>query len=457
MKNLVYTFFAIILSISIGNAQPWNYDFGTGTGVYNTNNSTSTTFLPAPPSGGGTAFIRRSNNQGGSFNLENPGLASLGSGTELRIEASTGGSVNKFSINGFSSPSSAFTLKFNMLLGSNIGGEISTPGMTTYWSFFAGNGSTYSDGNTFSGTQIFSGLRFEFGASGAITTLNRNGSTWNATGITGTPFSQGTSYQVEIFGNNSASTIAYNYNGASNSVSSNTYDLWVGGILVGDNLAKAQLAANATINSFMFYGEGSSGNEANIFLDDIIYTNSIAAESLPLNWLTFTGNKLAGGDLLLEWTTANEVDVHHFEIENSADGNIFNQIGKVPAKNQSYNGYSYTVKPGLGTAFGPYYRLKEVDNNGTVNYSQTLAMKGNTGVLISVYPNPVSTSLYVRQLPDVNSSAFTILNVSGQVIQHGQIEISREREGSIDIQQLTPGTYFLQIEGSEAPVQFIKN
>mgnify|MGYP007112884809 CR=1 FL=1 len=102
----------------------WSYNFGTGTGNYATPaNSSSTTFLPAPSTNGGTARIYLGNG-GGAFNLNNQGLTNLGTDTELKITAST--SENS----GHSLESGVY--KFAVQLEDNEGnktnwGEISQP------------------------------------------------------------------------------------------------------------------------------------------------------------------------------------------------------------------------------------------------------------------------------------------------------------------------------------------
>ena len=104
MKKIGYLLFFLS---SILSAQPWSYNFGTGTGTHSSGESV--TFLPDPQNGGGADARVRIGSQGGSFNLENQTI-SFGSDSYLRGVAATGGSVNKFSIYDYTSGSS-FTLR----------------------------------------------------------------------------------------------------------------------------------------------------------------------------------------------------------------------------------------------------------------------------------------------------------------------------------------------------------
>lgn len=143
----------------------WIYNFGTSTGTFSSN-AASTTFLPAPPAGGGEDRVRVGSG-GGSFTMTN--VSGFGSGSALVATAPTGTSVNKFSIYDWSDPGSAFSLSFDMRL---------TGGTNGAWFLFAGNGATFSDNSSFTGSQSFLGMRFGYGTSGAITTSNRAGGSW---------------------------------------------------------------------------------------------------------------------------------------------------------------------------------------------------------------------------------------------------------------------------------------
>ncbi|MDD4310565.1 MAG: hypothetical protein PHO32_09310 [Candidatus Cloacimonetes bacterium] len=82
VKILILACMALTVLINM-YADTWNYDLGTGSGSFATAGQ-STTFLPTAPSG--TARVRVGT-AGGSINLENPGLAAIGTGTEIRIVA----------------------------------------------------------------------------------------------------------------------------------------------------------------------------------------------------------------------------------------------------------------------------------------------------------------------------------------------------------------------------------
>ncbi len=259
MKNktikLLLSSVAVGLLTHAAHGAVFNYDLGTDTGTFDTVGA-STTFLPAPPADGGTARVRIGT-QGGAFSLVNPG-----SGSYLEATAATGGSVNKFSIHDFSG-TDAFTLGFSMTLDNAATGN---------WFLFAGSGNSYSNNNAFSGADSFTGIRWAFAADDEITTHTRAGGSWAA--YDDFTFTQGITYAVEIFGNNSTEAISY----GEDTLAANTWDLWINGTKVSSGLGKALLANEAAINSFMFYGENSTGNAATLILDDIFYASSVIPE-----------------------------------------------------------------------------------------------------------------------------------------------------------------------------------
>ena len=296
-------FLSLLLMLMGGSFKGWGQtpngtlDFGT------TANLTTATI-------GNTGFGGvRIGSGGGSFTIMNSGQE-IGVDAELRGIAPTGTSVNSVGVTSteYGTVAKVFTIAFEVYFSGGSSGT---------WYFFAGNGSSFAatQSTGFTGNQVFTGIRWVFGSSNSITTNNRNAGSWNATGITGTPFAQLTSYTVTIIGNNSTSSVNY---GASQSVAANTYDLWVNGTLVGDNLAKAQLPADTDINAFRFYGESSTSNVATISLDNIRWWNTCVAPSMSiypaittLTANTYTDLSVNGGNASLTGnsTVSREVNI----------------------------------------------------------------------------------------------------------------------------------------------------
>lgn len=269
MRKIYFLLVMMLASVGVWGQTPNGFlDFGNPA-----NGTTATT--------GNTGFGGvRVGTGGGGFTLQNPGQ-SIGTNAELRGIAPSTGSVNSVGLTSaeYGTAAATFTISFELHLSGGSSGT---------WYFFAGNGTSYGSTQTsaFTGSETFTGIRWVFGASNAITTDNRAAGTWAT--VSGTPFAQNNSYFVTIVGNNTASTVNY---GASQTVAANTYDLWINGVLAGNDLGKAQLATSTNINAFRFYGENSTGNVATIALDNIRWYNSAV---LPPTHLVFSGVPATG-------------------------------------------------------------------------------------------------------------------------------------------------------------------
>jgi len=448
----------IIINLQLLHSQPWHYDFGTTTGVYSTS-GVSTTFLPAPP----TDSVRiRIGTTGGSFNLENQ-IIPFGQDSYLRIAAPTSTSVNKFSVYNFA-PGKTFTIRFKVRFGSSTGANTVNSGS---FYLFAGDGACFTDNSQFTGAQIFTGLLFTLGASGAVTTSFRSAGSWTTSGISGTPFQQALDYDVEIYGNNSTGMINYTYGSAQN-IASNKWDIWVNGILVGDDLAKAQLGNDANIDSWMFYGESSTGNAANIFLDEFYYQNSIAESPLPVTLSDFVISGY-GRSIDLNWSTASEINNAGFEIERCVvDRGFPDEWRKVSfvagsGTTTEIKHYKYID---LDLRSGSYkYRLKQIDFNGNFEYFNpenteyiTIA-KPSKFTISQNYPNPSNpVSKIDYQIPYAGMVNITIYDATGKAVKVliDGYQTADFHTVTFDGTNLSSGIYFYRINGRTENLQFAK-
>jgi hypothetical protein len=252
-------------------AQTSVQNFGTGTASL-TSQTGNTTTIPNPTSGttwargGATAPAAPVN----ILNNTNP----LGStGSYVNAVASTSNSVTKFSPWVSYTGGTEFYTSFKVKFGDAAGGSTATSGI---WTFYQGAGTMYADANDFASAQVFTGLRFTFGANGAIALSYRAAGAWVNTSLTTSTLNSASTYSVEIVGNNkSTGTISYSYNGVAQTVAVQKFDWYVNGVLIGDELAEAQLPSNTSINSGTFIGISSTSNVANIFADDFNVYNAV--------------------------------------------------------------------------------------------------------------------------------------------------------------------------------------
>jgi uncharacterized protein (DUF2141 family) len=117
----------------------------------------------------------------------------------------------------------------------------------------------------------------------------------------------------------------------------------------------------------------------------------VAAAPLPVELTAFTATPTGPVAVRLAWTTASEKNSASFDVERSLDGRTFARIGTVAAAGTSSSVRRYELldaDPSIHQST-IYYRLRQVDADGTASYSpvRTVARTGAAAGL-ALYPNP---------------------------------------------------------------------
>lgn len=176
---------------------------------------------------------------------------------------------------------------------------------------------------------------------------------------------------------------------------------------------------------------------------------------LPVELSDFTINCTNKAQVKLKWTTANESNIHSFEIQNSLDGKLWTTAETVLSKGNSTTPQYYSVILKENTLENKtiYYHLKINSIDGSAEFSKKLALQcsDTEGGKIKVYPNPVSNVLTVE---NGEGKTFEVINSLGQIVLSGVFQSSQ-----LDTQSLSSGVYFLKIkkEQSFEMVRFFKN
>lgn len=162
---------------------------------------------------------------------------------------------------------------------------------------------------------------------------------------------------------------------------------------------------------------------------------------LPVTFAAFTGRQ-AGNSIVLEWTTLSEKDNDYFEIERSTDGVNFVTIGFVDGAGNSNSLISYQFIDNAPEQGQLYYRLSQVDFDGTREYADkivTVFYSGDETGNLRVVPNP--TSGLFRVVGSKAGGRIELLSQSGMVIRI--IDIN-SFDATIDISDLPSGIYVLR-------------
>jgi uncharacterized repeat protein (TIGR01451 family) len=177
---------------------------------------------------------------------------------------------------------------------------------------------------------------------------------------------------------------------------------------------------------------------------------SIGAFPLPVELTDFTATAVKNVDAALVWHTATEKNNDHFDVERSLNGTDFVKIGQVAGQGSKTTPTAYALTDaGIGTkATTVYYRLKQVDLDGTLSYSpvRTVAFTKVATPSISLFPNPASadTKLDLTQLP-TGSYQVSVLDATGRVVLSASLEAGLAH--ALDLNTIASGTYTVLVRG----------
>ena len=148
--------------------------------------------------------------------------------------------------------------------------------------------------------------------------------------------------------------------------------------------------------------------------------------------------------VVLNWETASEINSDYFEVQRSTDGYHYQTITMVAAANNSSSTLNYSTVDQDPTNGLNFYRLKQVDLDGSYTYSdvRTITLESASSDL-AVYPNP-STGQVTIQHALTGSVHGVIYNASGRAVR--EFELS-SRKSDLNLQDLESGIYYMIIQG----------
>ncbi|MFO7447716.1 MAG: T9SS type A sorting domain-containing protein [Ignavibacteriaceae bacterium] len=212
----------------------------------------------------------------------------------------------------------------------------------------------------------------------------------------------------------------------------------------------------AIVGAYQEDEDAAGGNTLNIAGSAYIFGNMA---NLPVELISFTGS-LLNNEIILNWSTATEVNNYGFEVQRSKardqrSENAWEKIGFINGHGNSSSEKNYSFIDKKPLTENTYYRLKQIDNDGSFEYSETVevsSMKPKMFELAQNYPNPFNPVTVISySLPEKANVRLVIYDVLGKEV--AELVNHKQDTGTYNVEfnggELNSGIYFYKIEAGK--------
>ncbi len=169
-------------------------------------------------------------------------------------------------------------------------------------------------------------------------------------------------------------------------------------------------------------------------------------------------------NVVIEWQTSTETNNQGFEIQRKLEGvESWTVAGYVSGKGTTTERQTYQYVDKQLRAGKYIYRLKQIDLDGTIEYSQQIEVEVRVPeeyVLYQNYPNPFNPTTTIEfSLPEKSEVVMSIYNSLGEKVRelvNGSMEAGYQRV-VFDARELPSGTYVYQINAKGSTKSFIQS
>lgn len=164
-----------------------------------------------------------------------------------------------------------------------------------------------------------------------------------------------------------------------------------------------------------------------------------AMSVVPVTLINLSASAL-GTEVRLVWSTTNEADLSHFDVERSADGQSFVSVATVAALNRSGNNhYGYTDRALSDGVY--FYRVRPVDRDGKFTYSAVRKILINSAQVFQVFPNPVADQATITGVQP--GGKLQLITIDGKVMRIWNVY---DEKTVLDMSGVRRGLYVLRYD-----------
>lgn len=203
-----------------------------------------------------------------------------------------------------------------------------------------------------------------------------------------------------------------------------------------------------------------NNDEPGTAIVDNVTVSNTGFQPVNDNNIVLSGKNMQNDFANLNWTSAFQITNNYFELEKSNDGVNFAAVTKIKINNAAKNSPQFSfndTKPQTGKN---YYRVKRISTDGSIKFSNTIALSFNTYSL-NLFPNPAKDKVLIRYFDDLGAGSkinIRIINSIGKT-EYAESNTIPSLSSTIVIDlpaQIKSGVYSLQIINSKGNTRAAK-
>ena len=178
---------------------------------------------------------------------------------------------------------------------------------------------------------------------------------------------------------------------------------------------------------------------------------------LPMDLLSWNGRALDEQQVGLQWTLAAHATAAYFEVEASMDGQYFLPIGVVRGQEESPSKTIYTFLDQDPVQGVNHYRLRMVDSDGEVSWTEILQVEVQRDWAVELFPNPTAGDFQLRAKGILEMQAeIHLYDLMGKnILSENHIFRKGENLFNLSLSSMGRGMFFIEIRDLErGTIQF---